>query len=278
MDSRSWFALFVVVLIGSAGFLLGPVSGQTQSGAPARLIREEQLVVVDGIPENWRLQWSSEPSPVCPPADDTTFTCPCEPFAYGEAGTLDLVRLRNGQEYERLALTPLFEESIAGTKAVLQRWPVQDGDADRIFAHRLDSDWSAAERREIEKRSLAKIMKLADFDHDGKATEFFLPVADRPCGKSLGVVIGVSPRNTRLHVFDSVATPGVPLQLFAWEWEALQKSSGPSTVVEWRCGDHGAEVETLVQVQATTRGIQLHQEDYECTDRGRGKLTLSKDR
>jgi len=56
MDSRSWFALFVVVLIGSAGFLLGPVSGQTQSGAPARLIREEQLVVVDGIPENWRLQ------------------------------------------------------------------------------------------------------------------------------------------------------------------------------------------------------------------------------
>src|SRR5258708_14759957 len=89
-------------------------AGRTESepqparGSKNSLIREEQTVMVDGVSETWRLEWRKAPHPVCDAADDMWFTCPCEGFAFGEGGIVDLVRLRNGAEVDRLALAPLF--------------------------------------------------------------------------------------------------------------------------------------------------------------------------
>src|SRR5258708_1951720 len=93
---------------------------------PTPTIREEQQLTVNGALETWRLQWSAAPKSYCGASEsDIALTCPCWGFAYGEAGDLHLLRLRNGMEIDRLHLTPLFEEQEA---AVVQRWPEEKRD------------------------------------------------------------------------------------------------------------------------------------------------------
>src|ERR1044071_7220353 len=96
----------------------------TISEYPSQTVREEQLVVVNGSTENLALQWKEAPKPHCGANEsDLALTCHCMGFAYGELGDLDLIRLRNGAEIDRLHLTPLFKEEEA---AVIQRWPTDD--------------------------------------------------------------------------------------------------------------------------------------------------------
>jgi len=66
------------------------------------------------------LVWKAPPHPVCEPVD-TSLTCPCTGFAYGEAGDLDLVRLRDGKEIDRTNLNSFFTDAPEAA-AVVQRW------------------------------------------------------------------------------------------------------------------------------------------------------------
>jgi hypothetical protein len=50
--------------------------------------------------------------------------------------------------------------------------------------------------------------------------------------------------------------PGTPLELFRWEWVALKSRLVLRPSWSGRAATHGAEVETLIHIQATTRGIQ----------------------
>ena len=79
--------------------LAGLVLGQSLE-YPKPNIREEQQVVVNGVTETWRLQWKSPPHPECDASEGMAMaiTCPCQGFAFGESGDLDVVRLRNGSE------------------------------------------------------------------------------------------------------------------------------------------------------------------------------------
>lgn len=118
---------FVAVCALGTGLLVlpnpVPKNATRISEYPASNTREEQTVVVNGVAETWQLKWQSPPKPVCEPSD-TSLTCPCHGFAYGEGGYLDLIRLRNGFEIDRLQISPLFEEQFNGTGrvAVVQRW------------------------------------------------------------------------------------------------------------------------------------------------------------
>jgi hypothetical protein len=117
-------------------------------------------------------------------------------------------------------------------------------------------------------------MDLADYDHDGWSTEFFLQTGVLPCGKRMGVVIGLSAANRRLHVFGSALHPGKPLVLQKPQWDALRSSAGPGRVIDWTCGDHGSDTETEIELQATSAGIRAVRREFGCTP-ARGKL-LSK--
>ena len=78
----------------------------------AEILREQRDVVVDGAREQWRLVWKGKPQPACAPDDgleDGWLTCPCDGFAFGEQGDLDLVRLAGTSPEDRLSLTPLFD-------------------------------------------------------------------------------------------------------------------------------------------------------------------------
>jgi hypothetical protein len=265
--------LCLVVSIDS-NFLCA-VSAPSPNGNPAQAVtREEQVVTIDSNSERWRLEWVTQPKPVCSPEDECWHCCPCSGFAFGEYGKLDLVRIRAGHADERLSLAPLFKETEHPAEApdvvVLRRWPVSEGD--------FDSPESPMLPERVRARPLAKIMETADYDHDGRASEFLFQIGAAPCGHQQTVLIGVSRSNPTLHVFGTVGHPKTPLVLdHASSWVQLLHSSGPVTVTEITCGDHGSEEQIDIRLEATPRGITATRSVYSCgSDLKRGRLISTK--
>lgn len=256
-----------IFLIAALNALAQNDSGRHAIEYPTPTAREEHNVVVDGATETWRLQWTATPAPYCGANEsDLALTCPCIGFAYGEAGDLYLTRLRNGTEIDRLHLTPLFGESPA---AVVQHWPA---DYERDFELSERDDFSKI----VGQRPTVQIMRFADYDHDGRATEFYLQTESAPCGKSLGVVIGLSKYNPKLHVFGTVSNPKKPLYLQKGEWEALRDArSAPVKVLDWACGDHGSPTETDVQLHWSAEGVDGVRREYTCPSEGQTRQLIS---
>lgn len=263
--------LFSLLLVGviTLGYQARTYHQSSPAGSLTNpLIREEQKVVVKGVPETWRLEWQSPPQSACGPEEiDLAITCPCSGFAYGESGRLDLIRLVNGREIDRLELTPLFQQVLANQDgAILQRWDTEQIDYQ-------DSKTEGFSER-VQNRPIVKIMRLRDYNHDGQATEFYLQTGVEPCGKSYGIVVGLTSKQPKLHAFTSITNPNKPLYLQKREWEALLNAPGPIEVLDWPCGDHGSPNEDSVKLSITNGGvIQAIRRRFECTQNGqRGRL------
>ncbi len=226
--------------------------------------------MVNGIPEVWRLEWKSPPQSICGPEVERPITCPCHGIAYGETAPLDLVRIMEGRDIDRLELTQFFDEELGSQHgAMIQRWEPDDKELDTSD----DEEFVARVRA----RPVVKIMRFADYNHDGESTEFFLPTGVLPCGKSIGIVVGLTPTNPRLHAFGTLLQPNKPLVMQKREWEALLNATGPVSVLDWRCGDHGSDDETELELLSTSEGINGIRREFACTEDGsRGKL-LSED-
>ena len=224
---------------------------------PTPMTREEAAVTVNGVEEIWALRWKLAPKPECE-VYEFAITCPCHGFEYGEAGDLELVRMRGRIVFDRLALSTFFEEGFSSDKAVaiLPRWSMTDDDSDDT----------------IKERRLVRVMDFADYDHDGRESEFYLTSETISCGHTYGMVVGVSKTNPRLHVFGTASHPDKPLYLQEDEWEALRKATGPVEMVDWQCEDHGAQEETVVNLFWTESGIDGRRRNYACGPGGRGKL------
>ena len=209
-------------------------------------VRDETNVLVDGKREAWRLEWHSPTKAVCANPDES-LTCPCSGFENGRAGVVDLVR-EAGDRVDRLPLAPLFhgEETPAGDGVAVIAKP-------------------------------ASILTMADFDHDGRPTEFMLQVGTLPCGHREAVIVGVSRSAATLHAFASVGHPTRPLVLEVQTWRALLASpGGHATRVELTCGDHASEKEIEVEVLATPAGFDGTRRTFACYDRAaRGRLISS---
>jgi hypothetical protein len=175
---------------------------------------------------------------------------------------MELVRERGGKVVQRLALAPFFE----GKVAQVQLHAPQAGDADKQ-ATDLNRDVSA--------RPAAKAIKLADFDHDGKATEFLLQTSASPCGSVQGIVIGVTAGNGEAHAFGTVAHPNEPLVLRMKEWAAVRDSKGSVHTVAAACGDRGATEQVEHTIAASGKGIEVEEQTYACSGRSKGKLLKS---
>lgn len=231
------------------------------------VIREEQNIIVNGTPEVWRLEWKTTPKSSCGPDDTSMATsCPCTGFAYGESGQLDLVRSTDGREIDRLELTPFFNnESPDKGSATLQRWELEKKDLDELGSNSFLA--------QVHTRPLARIMSFADYNHDGSSTEFFLQTGAEPCGKIVGIVIGLTPNHPRLHAFGTALNPDRPLAMQKREWEALLKAPNSIEVLDWPCGDHGSDTETDMALSAMNGSIKAVRREFECTKSGnRGRL------
>jgi hypothetical protein len=268
------FATLSAIGVGLLTALGQPQRNPQSSEYPRPEIREELTVVVDRVAETWQLRWTTPPKPVCGANEiSMSMTCPCTGFAYGEAGDLYLLRLRNGSEIDRFHITPLFEEQFRneGDLAITQRWPVNEEEDDK--AGLKNEDISAI----VTKRPTVQVMHLGDYDHDGQATEFYLQTEAEPCGKSVGVVVGISKNNPRLHALGTTSAPDKPLYLQRREWEALRDASGPVEVLDWPCGDHGADTETTLRLNWTAQGIEGTRREFTCTPEGKpGELLNEK--
>jgi hypothetical protein len=235
----------------------------------SRSVREEHTVVVDGVEEQWRLEWAGPTHPTCAPGEPEWMTCPCSGFAFGESGNLWLVRKRPGQEDELLLLnrffTGQFDSPADEGVAVLRRWDLDKTDID-------DADEPEFATR-VKARPVATVMSFADYDHDGRPTEFLLQVGTLPCGKRMSIAIGISRRNGRVHAFTTVENPEQPLVLQASQWEALLQAKTPQKVLDWKCGDHGSETETELELSADAQGIHATRIEYACDEQGnRGQI------
>ena len=191
-----------------------PSATATSAGA---LVRDQATVTLDGVAETWRLEWIRAPFPTCRGAAGKT--CPCAGFAPGERGDLDLVRERPGAPADRFPLSPLFEnhETILATA-------------------RADAG--------------APLLAVADYDHDGNASELAFQVGAGPCGHTAWAVTGVSKANPKLHAFSSAEEPTTPLVLDQRsDWDTV-RAKGSLEKVQIACGDHGAEESTRVTVTA----------------------------
>jgi len=245
--------------------------GQQREGAlsseyPAPRVREERQITVDGLIEIWQLKWASAPKSFCGARDFAmAITCPCQGFSYGEAGDLSLVRLRDGIELDRLHLTPFFNAWRG--EAVVQRWPFYDKDF-------KEDDKRADFPLIVTKRATVQVMRFGDYDHDGRSQEFYLQTEALPCGKSTGVVIGLSEANPRLHVFGTASNPKKPLYLQQREWKALRDATGPVDVSDWTCADHGADTETRLRLRWTNEGISGVRGEYTCPSGGKAKRRM----
>jgi hypothetical protein len=165
---------------------------------------------------------------------------------------------------DRLRLTPFFTDWRG--KAVLQRWPFYDKD--------LKGYQRPGFAVAVSKRTPMQVMHFGDYDHDGRSQEFFLQTEALPCGKSAGIVVGLSQANPRLHVFGTASNSRKPLSMQKREWEALRDASGPADVLDWACGDHGADTETRLRLRWTTEGIMGIRREYSCPPDGKSQRRL----
>ena len=268
---RFWTILGLNIL-WAIGFLAAQAT-------PFELVREQRQVRVGDATETWQLIWEAKPSSVCGPEEvDMAITCPCSGWAYGQYGKLALKRLRKGREVERIELAPFFgqfdypyADKLKGT-AYIQRWPMKDDDFDR--ENRGDKTLIA----DIERRPTTELMKLADYDHDGNATEFLLQVGTMPCGKLQFAAFGVSPNDPHLHALSSAAHPNQPLFMPMDAWNALLKSNKPTEVPTWACGDHGSDEKDTLIIYADHGVIHVKQREYSCPENGSpGKLVKETD-
>jgi hypothetical protein len=241
------------------------------AAAHAEAVREERTLTVDGHSETWRLVWTTPTVPACPVEDlDVSITCPCEGFAYGEAGTLNLVRLQSGNEIDRLDLTAAFNLA-EGTwlkdppgNAVLQLRPLRAG-AD--FDQKTDAHSgrpSEAFIAAVKSRPITTIMAFRDFDHTGQATNFLLQVGAGPCGHTAWVAVGLSAGGSKLHLITSVENPRQPLVLPRDAWAALLESSNPPPIQTLGCGDHGSDKEANVELHERGGHISAQKLTYAC--------------
>ena len=214
--------------------------------------------MVGGVEEIWRLQWMTPPKPVCEPRSDS-LNCPCNGFAYGEGGDLTLLRTRDGKVLDHLDLSPFFIDGPVNLQAtaVAPRWDV-DG----------DKDFEASERKDfpslVAQRPLVQLMYFADYGRDGWGNEFYLQTESPACGHTSGILIGVTKRIPHLHAVGAVSTPGKALYLHKWEWDALREKPGPFEILDWPCGDHGADTETRLWLHWAPNGVEGTRREYEC--------------
>ena len=255
------------VVTAAAAWLFAAAAGAADA---VSLVRAQKTLVVNGARESWRLQWDAVPDSACGPEDmAVALACPCSGFAYGEVGKLVLVRMRKGTTPERLELASFFQGqgapgSVGGAgDAVVQRWrpkPATAHDEEDDWHHAADFDFI----KRVHARGSTEVLKLADYNHDGQATEFLLQVGAGGCGKHQMVLVGVSRYNPHLHVFASAEAPDQPLTLLAPVWAAVLRSPKPAHVMESSCDDPEREVESSLTVAARRGVFHVQRETRAC--------------
>lgn len=248
---------FAAILL-TAALLIGATGS-------APLLRESRKVVIAGKSEQWELVWEKKTRPICGPDDpEMAMTCPCTGFAYGEMGYLTLQRKRGGRVIDRLELNGFFSDLPASDSeglAAMQWRPFRMGDVDGDLN-------SPGLQARIRARPGPRMMQLADYDHDGVASEFLVQVSAGACGHTEYIAVGTSRARPELHALGTVHSPRLALVMAGSAWQALLESRGETRVTVWPCGDHGAEERGEMVLSARKGAISASHRRYSCPEDG----------
>ena len=117
--------------------------------------------------------------------------------------------------------------------------------------------------RLVQSREFVTIMDLQDYDHDGRATEFLLPVGGVGCAFHGYVALGISRGRPELHVIGSAMHPDKPVVLTHTGWQVLRAQS-KGTYVQYECGFRGGETQVEVELKTDPSGIHAVEIEYSC--------------
>ena len=127
----------------------------------------------------------------------------------------------------------------------------------------------------IKARPGPRVMRLADYDRDGLASEFLIQVSAGPCGHTDYIAVGVSRTNPRLHALGTARHPTAALAMPGAAWEALLHSPGEVHVTVSPCGDHGSEERNELALSANAGVINATQRNFSCPEDGSKEKLLS---
>lgn len=233
----------------------------------APVVREQVDVRVGPVVEHWRIQWRDPPLPLCM----ESWGCICAAFGHPQHGQADLIRSRAGKPDEIFSLSSIYDEGLDTpprglTEAILPAWPVEP--------HDFESNDVESVSAAIQERKLVTLMSVHDYDHDGQASEFILPIGGVGCVFHHYVAIGLSKQNPKLHVLGTAEHPDAPLRLSYSGWETLKRGSGK--YVESPCGNHGSEEQIEIALRTARDGIHGTTLTYACP-RELGRLVTRKE-
>lgn len=194
-------------------------------------VREWRAVVVDGVEEIWRVRFVT-PSRAPEPIPEGEWTCPSGFDARFDQGNAVLERLRNGVVIDRFhnPCEVLAEDSGCST-ALLIPWHVNPSTHDRPLPAAT-----------VERLPWITFLDLADYDHDGRATEMAIDVGHLVCGHANSVVVGITRDNARLHTLHWANGGPMALTSGHWSWDQV-RARPRGEMVTWGCGDHGYDGE-----------------------------------
>jgi hypothetical protein len=188
---------------------LGAVAGDTVTYAT----REICKVPVDGVDETWTLRWRNRPRR--------------ESGSKTEEGSLEVARAHPGAPLDTLLLDGFFADGVA-----------------KLF----DYAWADVVLRSdpgLDSCGLVT-MHLADYDHDGRATEFVVKIGQET-ERTPSIVVGISRVDPRLHAFGTRADPNHPLVLAnPWDWGEVESAGGPVPLLQTECAEGARYEETVI--------------------------------
>jgi hypothetical protein len=219
------------------------------------VVREQRDVRVGTGVEHWRILWRDPPLTSCMEG----WGCICSAFGHSQHGQADLIRSRTGKPDETYSLSGIYDDGLdmparGLSEAILPAWPSEKDDSEALDVKAIATA--------IQTRKMVTLMALHDYDHDGQATEFILPIGGVGCVFHHYVAVGLSKRNPQLHVLGTAKHPDAPLELSYAGWQTLERGAG--TYVESHCGNHGSDEQIEIALRTGPDGIRGTTLTYAC--------------
>jgi hypothetical protein len=207
-------------------------------------IRESRMVMVDGVMEEWRVRFIS-PSGAYPSIPPDEWNCIESFYNHFDRGDAVLERLRDGVVIERIDHLPCAEGSYMPCPYSLL-----------IPRHAVPYpfDEASATAATLEHLPWITWLDIADYNHDGQATEFAVNVGRIACAVQVSLVVGVTRDRPRFHVLRWANGDTMSNAVDQTWWDDVRdRSRGEHVSIA--CGDHGYPGEQRIRWWPTPHGL-----------------------
>lgn len=200
--------------------------------------------MVDGVEEEWRVRFVTPPGEN-PPLPEDEWNCIDGFFNRFDRGHAVLERLRDGVVIDRLddPCGPSGGGQLCASRLLIPRHVAPDTPGRRSLPPAT-----------TDRLPWRTWLDLADYNHDGQATELAIDVGHLACGVEVSAVIGITRGRRRLHVLRWADGQEMTLAVGAAWWDEVRASPrGERLTIA--CGNHGYDGEQRVRWWPAAGGL-----------------------